>query len=95
MKCEQLAFLRTDARAMEEEFIEQQTQHSSMKKTFEYIHPHTPCRNGLTASLHGGHSEDVIEQAKVLYGFRTLEPAEIYGGEQYFNEDWRTMGMPQ
>lgn len=65
---------------MEDAFTEQM-QRSWIKEVFKYIHPHTPCRRGLTASLHGGGFEDAREQWKVLNGLRTLEPVEIYGGQ--------------
>jgi hypothetical protein len=94
LKGEQLAFLTADSKAMEEAFIEHQRE-QLLKETLKYIPSHTPCRHGLTASLHSGGLEDAIEQWKVLNGFRILEPVEIYKGEHYLGGEGNTMQMSQ
>ena len=93
MKGEQLAFLSADAKAMEEGFIEHQREQLLMKETLKHISSHTPCRHGLSASLHSGGLEDAIEQWKVLNGFRILQPVEIYKGEHYLRGEGNTMQM--
>jgi hypothetical protein len=77
---EQLLFLGVDARQMEEEFIAQQWEGSLMKDTFKYIHPHTRCRGGFSASLHRRRVADAVQEYMVLNGLRTLSPVEIFGG---------------